>query len=585
MSKENYEKIKSMCRKTNIAEGKITDEYIFTLNAIDYFFFNRNLGEMHIVEGFTDGKNDGGIDFILNKDDTMFLIQGKSSSKMSIEEIKDVFYKIFETINDFEKNNYDKYSRDLKRIYLNRYDDLSDDKNIEIVLFTNTVMSDDMIKEFEKFKNSDIASNYRIILYDCEDIEKKEIMSLQEDEFVASDFLNLFEANNKLTYKDGIIVNITATSLKKLYAKHSQKGLFSFNLREHISQKNVDNGIEDTIKNDPSNFWFYNNGITIGCGDYNIDGNRLSLYEFSIINGAQTTTKIGTSKIIDADNDFPIVCKVVKANGSLQNSNDFISKISEASNSQKPIRARDLKANSVEQKRLQLSSANNKYPLAIEIKRGVKPLNEKKVNNKWQKVTNEYIGQLILSCSFQRPGTARSGKASIFSSDKVYNMIYKRNHDYNTLYDYVRIANIFDIEFKPKYFLEESDAERIGIMQNGKFTILAIIFYIYKRFYCGVKGYNDENLYNDNIYGSLTLSYSKDDYDEKIFYLFKYIIRKLTDLYKIKRIDLNLTSYSNFFKTDKTYVDVILKDVDEWLSDEFDLEKINKCMSIFEEEC
>ncbi len=582
MSKENYEKIKSMCRKNNIAEGKITDEYIFTLNAIDYFFFSRNLGEMHIVEGFTDGKNDGGIDFILNKDDTMYLIQGKSSSKLSIEEIKDAFYKIFETINDFEKNNYDKYSKDLKRIYLNRYDDLSDDKNIEIVLFTNTLMNDDMIKEFEKFKNSDIASNYRIILYDCEDIEKKEIMSLQDDEFVASDFLTLFETNNKLTYNDGVIVNITATSLKKLYAKHSQKGLFSFNLREHISQKSVDSGIEETIKNDPSNFWFYNNGITIGCGDYNIDGNRLSLYEFSIINGAQTTTKIGTSKIIDDDNDFAIVCKVVKANGSLQNSNDFISKISEASNSQKPIRARDLKANSVEQKRLQISSANNIYPLAIEIKRGVRPSNEKRVNNKWQKVTNEYIGQLILSCSFQRPGTARSGKASIFSSDKVYNMIYKRKHDYNTLYDYVRIAYIFDIEFKPKYFFEESDTERIGIMQNGKFTILAIIFYIYKRFYCGVKNYKDDNLYNDNIYGNLTLSYSENDYDEKLFYLFKYIIRKLTDLYKIKRIDLNLTSYSNFFKTDKTYVDVILKYVDEWLSDEFDLEKINKCMSIFE---
>lgn len=279
-------------------------------------------------------------------------------------------------------------------------------------------------------------------------------MSLQDDEFVASDFLTLFETNNKLTYNDGVIVNITATSLKKLYAKHSQKGLFSFNLREHISQKSVDSGIEETIKNDPSNFWFYNNGITIGCGDYNIDGNRLSLYEFSIINGAQTTTKIGTSKIIDDDNDFAIVCKVVKANGSLQNSNDFISKISEASNSQKPIRARDLKANSVEQKRLQISSANNIYPLAIEIKRGVRPSNEKRVNNKWQKVTNEYIGQLILSCSFQRPGTARSGKASIFSSDKVYNMIYKRKHDYNTLYDYVRIAYIFDIEFKPKYFLK-----------------------------------------------------------------------------------------------------------------------------------
>ena len=99
-------------------------------------------------------------------------------------------------------------------------------------------------------------------------------------------------------------------------------------------------------------------------------------------------------------------------------------KISEASNSQKPIKARDLKANAREQKMLQTKCAENKNALAIEIKRGVKPKNYYKVE-KWQRVTNEYIGQLILACLLQRPGSARSGKITIFTSEKLYNQIYK----------------------------------------------------------------------------------------------------------------------------------------------------------------
>jgi hypothetical protein len=69
-------------------------------------------------------------------------------------------------------------------------------------------------------------------------------------------------------------------------------------LREHIVQKSVDDAIDDTIKKERENFWYYNNGITIGCNDYRIDGYKLKLYDFSIINGAQTTTKIGKSNLV-----------------------------------------------------------------------------------------------------------------------------------------------------------------------------------------------------------------------------------------------------------------------------------------------
>lgn len=578
---QNLQKIKGMCTKNNISPGKTTDEYLFTINAVDFYYFNRNIGEIDIVEGFVDGANDGGIDFILNRDDTMYLIQGKSTEKLSLDEIKNAFHKMCDTIEKFEKGNIDGFSRKLKTVYLNKYDDLSEDKNLELVLFTNTILEDNVVNELNYFKNTDRMSNYRISIYDKNDIEKKQIMSFQKDEFVQEDFIELYETNNQLCYKEGVIVNIKASSLKKLFSKHSQKGLFSFNLREHISQKNVDSGIDETIKNDPSNFWFYNNGITIGCVDYVIDGNKIKLYDFSIINGAQTTTKIGNSKLVDSNNDFAIVCKIVKATGSLQESSDFISKISEASNSQKPIKPRDLKANSIEQKRLQIMASQNRYPLAIEIKRGVKPPNDRKVNNKWQKVTNEYIGQLILACSLQRPGTARSSKAAIFSSDKVYNQIYKRKHDFDSLYDFVRIANIYD-EFKLDYLIEEDDPKKIAVSQNGKFTVLAIIFYLYKKLYCGILGFNDPKVLEDNIDGVLTLGYTEDDYEEKLYYLFKFIIKRLSDLYDIKEHELKLTSYSNFFKTDKTYTDVILYDIDRLLTDKYDLDKIKTYMNIFE---
>ena len=310
----------------------------------------------------------------------------------------------------------------------------------------------------------------------------------------------------------------------------------------------------------------------------------LKLYNFSIINGAQTTTKIGESKLIDKEYDFDVVCKVVKAKRSLNQESDFIMKISEASNSQKPIKARDLKANAREQKMLQLKCAENKYPLAIEIKRGVKPKNYFKVE-KWQRITNEYIGQLILGCILQRPGSARSGKITIFTSEKLYNQIYKnRKQDCDILYELVNIANKYE-EFKNRYANDVEDVDLIAACKNGKFTTLAIVFYLYKRFNGIVSNYLDEKLTEDNIENTkLTLNYKGDDYEKKLDDLFKFIIKKLSDVYEKRKESLKLTSYSNFFKTDKTYQEIILKEIDRSLDDEWDKEKLQSFMSIFNDD-
>ena len=581
---ENFEKIKELSKKAGIPEGKLNNEFLYTIQMVDYFYYNKNIGEQDIRENFVDGSNDGGIDFILNKEDVMYLIQGKSSSNISYEDIRNIFFKINTTVNNFEKGKYDIYSEKLKSTYLNAYDDLSENKNITLVLFTNTVFTKELKEKIEELKKEEFINNYNIEIYDLKDIELKKIMSSLEKEYIQQESIRLSEARNALKYGDnGIIVNIKASSLKKIYVKHSKNGLFSYNLREHISQKNVDNGIENTIKKEKENFWFYNNGITIGCEDFELDGYMLKLYNFSIINGAQTTTKIGESKlIIENEYDFDIVCKVVKAKRSLNTESDFIMKISEASNSQKPIKARDLKANSREQKILQTKCAENNNSLAVEIKRGVKPKNYYKVE-KWQRVSNEYVGQLILACLFQKPGSARSGKIMIFTSEKIYNQIYKnRIHDYDIIFDLVRIADKYE-EFKNIYANNLNDVDLIAACKNGKLTTLAIIFYLYKRFNGIVKNCMDESLNEDNIVNTrLTLDYKEDDYDNKLNSLFKFIIKKLSDIYEKRKESLKLTSYSNFFKTDKTYQEVILAEFDRILDDDWDREKLEKFMNVFD---
>lgn len=575
----NYDKLKRMCLKNSISEGKTKDEFLFNLNAVDYFYYNRNIGEQDILDCFVDGPKDGGIDYIFENDDIMYLIQGKSSDSITIEEIKNVFWKINETVINFERKKYDDYDRRMRSIYLNTYDNLSDDKNIELILFTNATVNERLKEKIKEFKDDREMQNYKISVYDKNDIELKEVMSFQNENFIEEDYLEVYDNKNVLEYKDkGMIINIRASSLKKLYVKYSEKGLFSFNLREHISQKSVDSGIENTIKKEPENFWFYNNGITIGCNDYRFDGYKLKLYDFSIINGAQTTTKIGKSKIIDSDNDLELVCKLVKAKDSLLSEEGFIGKISEASNSQKPIKPRDLKANALEQKRLQVKMTNNEHKLAIEIKRGVKPLNYKKVE-KWQRVTNEYIAQLILSCIFQKPGIARSGKSSIFTSDKVYNSIFLRNHDYNTIFELVKIGNYYE-EFRLKYNSEVDDVDLLAISKNGKFTILAILFYFYKRYSNLIDKSSSSQLHSDNVCGDLTLNYHQDDIEAKFRHLFQYIIKELNNIYEKKKDQLKLTSYSNFFKTDAVYEDVILYEFDKALTDEWDKERIETFIDV-----
>ena len=102
----DYNKIRTLCDECGIAKGKQTDEYLFTLNAVDLFYHKRNIGQIDIKSNFTDV-------------DTMYLVQGKSSSSLSLEDIDNVFTKMIKTILRFDEGDTDGFSTSLKSAYRN----------------------------------------------------------------------------------------------------------------------------------------------------------------------------------------------------------------------------------------------------------------------------------------------------------------------------------------------------------------------------------------------------------------------------------------------------------------------------------
>lgn len=95
-----------------------------------------------------------------------------------------------------------------------------------------------------------------------------------------------------------ILVNAYLEDIANLYKKYGDN-LFVENLRNQIkNENNVDSEVEKTLINAPEEFYFLNNGITINtCEEIRMrkgtdDRDEIILTDFSIINGAQTTTNV-----------------------------------------------------------------------------------------------------------------------------------------------------------------------------------------------------------------------------------------------------------------------------------------------------
>lgn len=586
-------KIRKLSETAGLDGGLLNDEFLFSIMFADLYFYNNEITKSDILDGFVDGSGDGGIDFILNDENNMYLIQSKTNGTISYQIILDSIHKISSTLRDLKEQSYMNYNNRLISNYLNTVDSFNQEYETVIYFVSSSIISEDVKNRILTHFSSNEDFTYKIEIIDgnqiIEEIERYKYSQVT----VKSGSLRLDKTKNILKYEDiyeGIICNVKASSIKELFNKEKNRGLFIYNLREHVPSAVVDNAIDKTINKESNKFWFYNNGITIACENYRLDGYEIKFENFSIINGAQTTTRIGNSNQINTTKDFLVVAKVIKIDGS--NKDEFMAQISEASNSQKPIKFNDLKSNRREQKELQIRAMENKpRDLAIKIKRGVLPNNYKKVDQVWKKIENVKIAQLSYAFFYQNPGTAKNSPRVLFQQAEYYKKIFTPNNskiDVNTLHDLVYLAYLYD-EFKVEKVksskLDQTiNLSEISFTKIGLFTVIAMLGYIIKFKRRLVKNYMDSTIYDYNIEGLLI----NEDLDPEtlkstLFATFGYLISEIiVPTYNEFRRELGITSELNLLKSDLHYQEKLLSKLDKELNNQFREEFRVKVFSLFQ---
>lgn len=562
--------------------SEMNDPQLFTLFCIRYCIYVEDTvpfdGE-YLLDYLVDGANDGGIDAIINNpnssDNEVIIIQSKFYNNTKLT--KDIIYgelcKIKCTLSDLGNNIVENYNKKLISAYNNVMDEKEDSAGIKVYLFTAYIPKTK--SEREKLEK---AASRTVSNLDCE-IIFGDIIFNEYERFecgkitVDKDVLTLDRENNFLQYEESVIVNISAKSLQNLQNR-KQNSLLGMNLRYFVKQKVVDDGIDNTIKNDSDNFWYKNNGIVIACTDYEIKGNKLVLYNFSIINGGQTTNRIGNLNI---SKDFFLQCKVVKVKGADEKEQmDFANDIAEATNAQKAIRKNDLKANTPEQQRLwkKLHSVHVYYST----KKGDKAPTGYDKNI--EVATLDKVGKLCLAGCLQMPGSSRSNASKMFDEEN-YNIIFGDKAEPQVIKDLMIINYYYEMYKKEikkansEYSLQLAEVNQIAA--NSSRTILAIIAYVSK-----VKNgvINEELLRNnennidrfreilkktEGFCHVLSKDLNTNDIKEKMYNVFRllngYVVYQA--FANFKRNNNRSTSVSDFLKLDNNYYEYTLKNL--WL--------------------
>lgn len=183
------------------------------------------------------------------------------------------------------------------------------------------------------------------------------------------------DENGNKQSAEAYLMNLNGYDLAKLCNAYSNSRmgtniLFGQNLRDTLDAKKSKtySKMKETIQNEPEKFWYYNNGITIIASECDSQFSTLSdgqeidevtLTNFSIINGAQTTGTLGKileeaekepdgEEIIRKLKEVYVLTRIMKTDVEV-----FKKSIAINNNTQNALSNRDLISRNIEQRELE----------------------------------------------------------------------------------------------------------------------------------------------------------------------------------------------------------------------------------------
>ncbi len=230
-----------------------------------------------------------------------------------------------------------------------------------------------------------------------------------------------FSIQENFNFKRVIIGKVKITEIVRMMNEYGDS-LLEKNIRKYLGKNEINDSIADCLKcGQGSNFFFYNNGITMVCDKFSYNALQekdwiVKVNGLQIINGGQTCRTlyqtISGNKNLNVDDAYVLV-RIYEVSA---DDDEIVKEITYATNHQNPVDLRDLKSNDTVQLLLEQSAQDLGYVYKRKRDTGTSS----------NIIPSTVAAEAVLSVWRKSPHLARYKKSEMFGS--FYKTIF---HDLN----------------------------------------------------------------------------------------------------------------------------------------------------------
>jgi hypothetical protein len=281
-----------------------------------------------------------------------------------------------------------------------------------------------------------------------------------------------------------LVGRIKVTAIAALLELHGER-LLERNIRRYLGLQGnrINEAIRETLTGEEkSNFYFYNNGITLICDNFSYNGLQSSDFQvkvenLQIINGGQTCISIFKT-LQNLKEELPQdVYVLIRLYQLPSDKDDLVKRITFATNSQNPVDLRDLRANDARQRLLEMDI--KQLGFSYQRKRTTSLTKPKEI-------TPSTLAQAILSVWKQQPHRAKFLQREHFG--KLYDFIF-----YNNLNGTQAILAVLIFRIAENRRRRPLDNDPIFVRYASCFIAMLMGKYLLKSLNCELNGLTHKN--------------------------------------------------------------------------------------------
>ena len=305
--------------------------------------------------GIVDGGNDLGCDFIHRDDGRVLIIQSKYRAPGAVEKTEEItrFRNVLKSFRDTKQQPNARLADAIANI------DWENDQ-FELVFFTFAKIKDQARAVSQQ--TPDYPADVRDLDERCDwkFLDELEInVALRNAQSLAAGIsdkpFTLYPKGAKNQRGQSVIsiaagnhnsyvMTLDANQLVNAYKALGQDAIFSLNIRNFVGKTRTNKQIVETARNDPENFYMFNNGISCLATRVNVTENAVEVIGLQVINGAQTVRSLAHVGKFGSHVPFVLV-RITEISEGYGSGGKIREQITRFNNTQNTIKLSDFRSN------------------------------------------------------------------------------------------------------------------------------------------------------------------------------------------------------------------------------------------------